>query len=325
MSREMRKAMIENFIKYKRLLGYKYDSKPPLILRHYCTFMDENYPDTLIPDKESTQKFIQLYQGHTGGLYNVLAVMRELSRYLIKTGHSEAYLIPDKQTPKLAPKLPYFFDQEGIEEYFRCCQEHSQQIHLTNSTPGIHTIIPAFFTLLYCCGLRFRECRTLKRESVNLLENSIDIIQSKGPKSRRIYISDELTQYLSEYNQRMDAIYPNRIYFFPSRTEQPLSKETIYYHHRKIWAMTKSSINHPAPPRIYDFRHNFACATINRWAVEGKDVNAELPYLSRYMGHTCIKHTLYYFHFVPGFYGDFLILTSDLNDMIEGVFEDEEN
>ena len=42
---------------------------------------------------------------------------------------------------------------------------------------------------------------------------------------------------------------------------------------------------------------------MNRWLREGKDVDAMLPYLMRYMGHSDIKNTLYYFHLVPDIYG----------------------
>jgi integrase/recombinase XerD len=35
------------------------------------------------------------------------------------------------------------------------------------------------------------------------------------------------------------------------------------------------------------------------WVQEGKDLNAWLPYLSMYLGHTHLKETDYYLHFVP--------------------------
>lgn len=54
--------------------------------------------------------------------------------------------------------------------------------------------------------------------------------------------------------------------------------------------------------RPYDFRHHFAYANMNLWLREGKDVNAMLPYLMKYMGHSDIENTLYYFHLVPDIY-----------------------
>ena len=54
------------------------------------------------------------------------------------------------------------------------------------------------------------------------------------------------------------------------------------------------------------FRHHFVYANMNRWLREGKDVNAMLPYLMRYMGHSDVKNTLYYLHLVPDIYGGLL-------------------
>ena len=47
-----------------------------------------------------------------------------------------------------------------------------------------------------------------------------------------------------------------------------------------------------------------------------------LPYLMRYMGHNCIKHTLYYFRFVPDFYADYKQLSCRLNDRIPEVSDE---
>jgi len=71
--------------------------------------------------------------------------------------------------------------------------------------------------------------------------------------------------------------------------------------------------------RAYDFRHHLAYVNLNRWAREGKDVTAMLPYLMRYMGHSSIRRTLYYFHLVPDFYGTLLEKSLPLEDLIPEV------
>jgi len=35
------------------------------------------------------------------------------------------------------------------------------------------------------------------------------------------------------------------------------------------------------------------------WLDEGKDINALLPYLSTYMGHSDFSYTAYYIHLIP--------------------------
>jgi hypothetical protein len=64
-------------------------------------------------------------------------------------------------------------------------------------------------------------------------------------------------------------------------------------------------------------------ANLNRWASEGKDMNVALPYLMRYMGHATVSSTLYYFHFVPGYYKDFAQKAHALECLIPEVPNEE--
>lgn len=305
---------IDAFIAYKRSLGYVYDTQERY-LKHYQRHMEEQYPHLELPDKASTDGFLDKYKGQPGGLYNAMAPLREFARYLFQLGYRDAYLIPPKQMPKLYPGPPYFFSEEELSAFFRECDSY----FIDNPGPRARGIImPALFRVLYCCGLRPKEARMLPTENVHLDKKYIDILQSKGPKSRRIYISDELTAYLICYNSRVSAVFPERKYFFPRDGEKPYSVQALCYNFGIIWKKTFPGWTGKLP-RIYDFRHHFAWAAINRWAREGIDVNAMLPYLMRYMGHNCMKHTLYYFRFVPDFYADYKALSSRLNDRIPEV------
>lgn len=116
-------------------------------------------------------------------------------------------------------------------------------------------------------------------------------------------------------------MFPERDYFFPVDIDKAYSVQTLCYNFTLIWKKAFPEWFGKLP-RIYDFRHHFAWATINRWAREGTDVNAMLPYLMRYMGHNCIKHTLYYFRFVPDFYADYKHLSCRLNDRIPEVHDE---
>ena len=48
-----------------------------------------------------------------------------------------------------------------------------------------------------------------------------------------------------------------------------------------------------------------------------------LPYLMRYMGHKNVSETLYYFHFVLEFFSTYKDMTSDLDDIIPEVPDEE--
>ena len=47
-------------------------------------------------------------------------------------------------------------------------------------------------------------------------------------------------------------------------------------------------------PRMHDFRHAFACATLEDWYRRGADVQAKLPLLSTYLGHVDPASTYWY-------------------------------
>lgn len=181
-------------------------------------------------------------------------------------------------------------------------------------------VLPAVFRLLYCCGLRCKEARTLARGNVHPDEGCIDILQSKGPKNRRIYIPEELAEYLAIYDRQISRLFPNRETFFPNRKDQPYSANWLEQNFLRFWyAAFPEKKDSGVSTRAYDFRHHFVYANMNCWLREGKDVNAMLPYLMRYMGHSDIKNTLYYFHLVPDIYGGILDRSSHSEGLIPEV------
>lgn len=277
--------------------------------------MEEQYPRLDLPDKESTDCFLDKYKERTEGLYNAMAPLRKFTRYLFQLGYNDAYLVPPKQMPKLHPEPPYFFSEEELSIFFQECDSY----YADNPGPRSRGIVmPTLFWVLHCCGLRPKEARKLQSGHVHLSERYIDVQQSKGSKSRRIFISDELASYLIRYDCHVTAVSPGRTYFFPRDIDNPYSVQALCYNFTVIWKRVFPEWSGNLP-RIYDFRHHFAWNTINRWAREGTDVNAMLPYLMRYMGHNRIKHTLYYFRFVPDFYDDYKNLSCRLNDRIPEV------
>ena len=242
---------IDGFIAYKRSLGYVYDTAERY-LKHYQRHMEERYPHLDLPDKESTDCFLDQYKGQAGGLYNAMAPLREFSRYLFRLGYMNPYLIPPKQMPKLHPEAPYFFSEDELSLFFRKCDSY----YAENPGPRMRGIImPALFRVLYCCGLRPKEARMLPYGNVNLAGKYIDILQSKGPKSRRIFISDELVSYLMLYDSQVSAMLPEREYFFPADIDKPYSVQALCYNFGLIWKKAFPEWSGKMP-RIYDLRHH---------------------------------------------------------------------
>lgn len=161
----------------------------------------------------------------------------------------------------------------------------------------------AFFTLMHSCGVRTREVRALLSEHVDLRDGHLDIVQSKGNRSRRLPLTDEVTEILVACEQASrQHVGPSRATFFVSATGKQVTASAVGIIFNRVWDQAGLARPlHGQRPRPYDFRHHFAYANIERWMRQGKDVTAMLPYLSRYMGHATFESTFYYIHTSPDF------------------------
>ncbi|MGY3611044.1 MULTISPECIES: hypothetical protein [unclassified Bradyrhizobium] len=69
------------------------------------------------------------------------------------------------------------------------------------------------------------------------------------------------------------------------------------YVHRVFWRLSREiGLWRPddhSGPRVHDFRHRFAIRTLLSWYREGIDVEQQLPALSTYLGHACVRDTWY--------------------------------
>ncbi|MRM88945.1 hypothetical protein EAI28_11360 [Faecalicatena contorta] len=299
--------LLNEFIEYKNQNGYAYTTAK-YHLDKYLAFSASHAPGENIPSKDTVNTFLNRYASTPGNLYNIAAALREFSRYLISLAYTSAYIIPSGKVSLPLPVQPYLFTEDELNAFFGACDNIKYDCHV----PKRYIVLPAMYRLLYCCGLRCKEVRVLQSENVHLAENYIDILQSKGPKSRRVFISQELSEYLRSYDRSVDAVFPDRLFFFPSRKDNPYSAAGFQKNFLKIWytAFPEKKCD-GVSIRAYDVRHHFAYANMNRWLREGKDIHVMLPYLMKYMGHQEIENTLYYFHLVPDIY-DAIVKKSSL-------------
>ena len=299
--------LLNEFIEYKNQNGYAYTTAK-YHLDKYLAFSASHAPGENIPSKDTVNTFLNRYASTPGNLYNIAAALREFSRYLISLAYTSAYIIPSGKVSLPLPVQPYLFTEDELNAFFGACDNIKYDCHV----PKRYIVLPAMYRLLYCCGLRCKEVRVLQSENVHQAENYIDILQSKGPKSRRVFISQELSEYLRSYDRSVDAVFPDRLFFFPSRKDNPYSAAGFQKNFLKIWytAFPEKKCD-GVSIRAYDVRHHFAYANMNRWLREGKDIHVMLPYLMKYMGHQEIENTLYYFHLVPDIY-DAIVKKSSL-------------
>lgn len=118
-------------------------------------------------------------------------------------------------------------------------------------------------------------------------------------------MSQDLLSLFKIYDKRVAQIYPDRIYFFPTTKSACYDRTSIGLIFRKIWKAAGLTQGSGSRPRAYDFRHHFALRNLNKWIAADVNVNSKLPYLTKYMGHSCLESTDYYLHLVPEFFSTF--------------------
>jgi len=246
--------------------------------------------------------------------------IRDFGRYLRAIGDSEAYVLGGEYKTKSCRPIPYIFTDDEMDAFFGIIDD-TVKIHRNR---GRHLVIPAYFRLLYSCGCSTFEGRRLTTEDVHLPSGYLDIMNSKGNRDRRLYLSDEITCILSDYDEQIRAFFPERKYFFPSTFDTIVAAQQFQIFFKEIWdaaGLCNSCRKQPTP---YAFRHHFAYTNIRRWTEDGKDVNALLPYLMRYMGHSSLESTMYYIHTTPDFFLAYTDMTVSLESRLPEVFFHEE-
>lgn len=306
---------IEDFLNFKNSLGIKYQAA-----RSHLKSLDRY---NLKHENESTltkglvEGWAEYYaERSTTRDRSWVSPIREFGRYLNIIGDNEAYILDDRFRTQRYQAEVYLLTEEEIQLFFKECDRFVLRY---SGWPSHCYVLPALYRFLYCCGARCIEARSMKCSEVHLDQKYIDILGGKALRDRRLFLSDELTKYLKEYDAKISKIFPDREFFFPGGYGGMYSSSRISANFRNIWLSAGLKRDGKVKPRAYDFRHHFACANIMRWSEEGKDVHAMLPYLMRYMGHSSVESTYYYIHLIPDYFSQYRMLTASSADVIPEV------
>ncbi|MGV8146603.1 MAG: tyrosine-type recombinase/integrase [Alkaliphilus sp.] len=305
-----------DFLSFKNALGIEYKTGQ-LYLRQLDIFNYEHGNHNILT-KEMVEGWAnQKANKSTTQDRSWISPIREYGRFLRNIGDSDAYILDNRYTIQHYHAEVYLMTDDEIQSFFKTCDSYV----LKRNSLGRAYVFPALYRFLYCCGTRCVEARKLKCENVHLNKGYVDILQSKGHRDRRLYLSDELILYLKHYNKAIETCFPNREYFFPGGNGGICSSTAVSSNFRKIWISAGLKRDGKVKSRAFDFRHHFACANIMRWSMEGKNVHATLPYLMRYMGHSSLESTYYYIHLIPDYFPQYSVLTTPMEDLIPEVEE----
>ena len=309
---------ITDFLDYKHALGIKYATAARYLNELDRYNANHGNHNTLV--KRVVEGWILEHcEKTTSGDRSWISPIREFGRYLVNNGDSNAYVIDGSFKMQRYHADVYLMTEAEIQRFFKRCDQYVFRY----KSPGRIYVLPAIYRLMYCCGVRPSEVRQLKCKDVHLDKGYIDILWAKAHRDRRLFLSDELVQYLKDYDTAIRKIFPEREFFFPGSHGGIYSSTALSANFRKIWLSAGLKRDGKVKPRAYDFRHHFACANIMRWSSEGKDIHAMLPYLMRYMGHSSLESTYYYIHLIPDFFPQYRGMIASTEELIPEVDDDE--
>ena len=285
---------IDGLLESKRALGYSY------VFEEYLLNVFDNYcSENGLSSPCFTRKFLSDWldkQGNESASYHSqrISFVRQLALHMNSLGIN-AY-VPVESIRKDVV-VPHFLSREELASFFH---------ELDRATPRVPhpyawrmwNSYRVIFRLLYSCGLRNSEACCLRTGDVNLRDGILTIRHSKGDKDRLVYLASDMLELMRLYEEYICGQLGRRpFWFFPSRNaEGHVVKTTLDACFNKAWAGTPYAGMCNKKPTVHCLRHSFVVDRMNAWLDEGLSYDQMLPYLSRYLGHSGVAESLYYYH-----------------------------
>ncbi len=145
-------------------------------------------------------------------------------------------------------------------------------------------------TTCYGCGLRVSELIAIRLRDIDGERQLLRVEQGKGSKDRLEPMGTTLLQELRAYCR----LYRSRMWLFThgNQPDQPLSVSTC----QKVFQRAKAQASIEKLGGIHGLRHAYATHQLQG--------GLPLPDLQHYLGHTSIRTTMGYLHWIANYRGD---------------------
>jgi integrase/recombinase XerD len=293
---------IAGLVAEKRALGYKYVSEE-LVLARFEAFCACEFPGVDTVTRASVEAWIAAAKGRAvkpATVINLIAPVRELARWLGRRG-VQAYVLPAGVLQKPARYVPHIYTDRELAALFA----QTDRCHYCSEVPYRHLVMPVLFRTIYACGLRCSEARLLRVEDVDIDTGVLQIRDAKGGKDRQVPVSEPLRERLAAYHATLVG-QPGWEWFFPGATlGVPLTLMNVNRNFRRfLWQARIPHGGRGRGPRVHDLRHTAAVHNLRAWFARGESVDALLPVLQAYLGHSSIGDTAYYLRLTAESYPD---------------------
>lgn len=286
------RSAFERYVAMRRGLGHKFRSQERR-LADFVAFM-ERRSASIITHKLALE-WATLPPGRHSSWALRLCDVRGFARHLVNV-EPRTEVPPVNTLPPLRRAKPYIYSDDEIQRLLAAALQLPPADGLRRWT--FHCL----FGLLAVTGLRISEALCMRRGDVDLAQGILTIRDTKFGKSRLVPVHPTTQEVMLRYAARRDE-RPDRQsspYFFVTERGRRLLLQ--YVHPVFLRLSRQIGLRAPADhtgPRLHDFRHGFAMRTLVQWYRAGGDVERQLPALSTYLGHGCVRDTYWYLSACP--------------------------
>jgi integrase/recombinase XerD len=286
------RAALADYLTLRRALGYQLAADGRL-LRQFVGFMEAN--DARVITTALALQWATLPSGASPGwLAHRLSAVRLFAAFAASL--DEATQIPPAGClpGRPARAIPYLYSDAEVEAIMAAAR--------SLPSPLLAPTYEALIGLLAVSGIRISEAIGLGREDVLLEEGWLRVIEGKLGKSREIPLAPSTVEALRRFTAIRDQLCPAPRHdsFFCSTTGTRLTYARVRLTFAELCQRAGVAAASPrCRPRLHDFRHRFAVATLVSWQQAGADAGALLPLLSTVLGHVNPASTYWYLTATP--------------------------
>jgi len=206
-----------------------------------------------------------------------LSALSSYSNFLVKRGYIKANPVKRVHRPKQSKKLPEFYTQSAMGNYFATEVDPENFFALRNRT---------VIATLYSTGLRRAELANLKISDWDVKRAVFRVI-GKGDKLREIPITNTLHDELELYLEKFKEIYPvsNNNNFFLTDYGQPFYLSFV---NKIVTSELRGVEGFTGKRSPHVLRHSIATHLLNN----GADLNS----IKEVLGHSSLAATQVYTH-----------------------------
>jgi integrase len=278
------------YLVMRRRLGYKLDGHGRLLM-DFIGYLDDREHCTVTIDAAMTWAIAP--SGATRWYWGKrLSVARCFARYLSAFDPSCQVPPPGLLRASASRPAPYLYSRQEITAIVHAAGTLASPLHAATHQ--------ALVSLLVVTGMRVGEAVALDVDDIDLGAGLVTV-QGKYDRTRLVPLHASTIAMLRDYRLRCQQLcpVPAASAFFLSTAGTRLTVSRVDAVFAQLLTHAGITGRRGRPPKVHDIRHTFAVTTLIGWYRNGADVAAQMPLLSRFMGHVGPASTFYYLHAAP--------------------------